>query len=174
MQRVRRGAIAKVRNCLIDHGLKEDDDWALWIDIDIWRFPGDVLGRLIATRHRIAVPNCVKIAGGDSFDLKSFVIRRRTRDYRYYREIRGGLHQPPKQTPYRYHLSDVRHLDIIGLDAVGGTMLLVDAALHRGGLRFPEIPYRDLIETEAFGVLANDLGIRPVGLPKLEILHVPW
>jgi hypothetical protein len=53
-------------------------------------------------------------------------------------------------------------------------MLLVDAALHRGGLRFPEIPYRDLIETEAFGVLANDLGIRPVGLPKLEILHVPW
>jgi len=48
------------------------------------------------------------------------------------------------------------------------------AALHRGGLRFPEIPYRDLIETEGFGALANDLGIRPVGLPKLEILHVPW
>ncbi len=49
----------------------------------------------------------------------------------------------------------------------------VDAALHRGGLRFPEIPYRDLIEIEGFGALANDLGIRPVGLPKLGILHVP-
>jgi len=34
--------------------------------------------------------------------------------------------------------------------------------------------HRDLIETEGFGALANDLGIRPVGLPKLEILHVPW
>ncbi|MER9652842.1 glycosyl transferase [Mesorhizobium sp. M0152] len=174
MQRVRRGAIAKVRNYLIDHGLSEDDDWALWIDIDVWRFPGDVLNRLIATGRRIAVPNCVKIAGGDSFDLNSFVVRRHQKDYRYYREISGGLHQPPAGTPVRYHLSDLRHLDIIGLDAVGGTMLLVDAALHRGGLRFPEIPYRDLIETEAFGVLANDLGIQPVGLPKLEILHVPW
>jgi hypothetical protein len=60
------------------------------------------------------------------------------------------------------------------LDGVGGTMLLVDASLHRGGLRFPEIPYKDLIETEAFGVLAGDLGVRPVGLPRLEILHVPY
>ncbi len=174
LQRERRGAIAKVRNHLIDHGLDAADDWALWIDIDVWRFPRDVVSRLVKAGHRIAVPNCVKIAGGSSFDLNSFVIRRQTRDYRYYREIRGGLHQPPAQTQTRYHLSDVRHLDIIGLDAVGGTMLLVDAALHRGGLRFPEIPYRDLIETEAFGMLANDLGIRPVGLPKLEILHVPW
>jgi hypothetical protein len=174
MQRVRRGAIAKVRNYLIDHGLSEDDDWALWIDIDVWRFPEEALNRLIATGHRIAVPNCVKIADRGSFDLNSFIIRRQHKDYRYYREIRGGLHQPPTHTENRYHLSDVRHLDIIGLDAVGGTMLLVDAALHRGGLRFPELPYRDLIETEGFGALANDLGIRPVGLPKLEILHVPW
>jgi Anp1 protein/glycosyl transferase-like sugar-binding protein len=174
LQRERRGAIAQVRNHLIDHGLTEEDDWALWIDIDVWKFPKDTLNRLIATGHRIVVPNCVKVAGGHSFDLNSFVNRPRDKDYRYYREIRGGLHQPPAYTRNRYHLSDVRHLDKIGLDAVGGTMLLVDAALHRGGLRFPEIPYRDLIETEAFGVLANDLGIRPVGLPKLEILHVPW
>jgi hypothetical protein len=53
-------------------------------------------------------------------------------------------------------------------------MLLVDAALHRGGLRFPELPYDDLIETEAFGRLAKDCGITPIGLPRVEILHVPW
>ncbi len=100
MQRVRRGAIAKVRNYLIDHGLDDDDDWALWIDIDVWRFPGDIVKRLIATGHRIAVPNCVKVAGGGSFDLNNFVIRRHERDYRYYRDIRGGLHQPPRtRTP---------------------------------------------------------------------------
>lgn len=174
MQRIRRGTIAKVRNHLIDHGLSGDDDWALWIDIDVWRFPRDVVDRLIGTGHRIAVPNCVKIAGGASFDHNSFITTRSTRDYRYYRHMRGGLYQPPLQSQGRLHLSDVRHLDIIGLDGVGGTMLLVDAALHRGGLRFPELPYRDLIETEGFGALANDLGIRPVGLPKLEILHVPW
>ena len=53
-------------------------------------------------------------------------------------------------------------------------MLLVDASLHRGGLVFPEAPYRDLVETEGFGVLARDLGVTPVGLPRVEILHVPW
>ncbi|WP_421914830.1 glycosyltransferase [Mesorhizobium sp.] len=173
-QRVRRGTIAKVRNHLIDHGLDDDDDWALWIDIDVWRFPDDVVNRLIGAGHRIVVPNCVKIAGGGSFDLNTFIATRFERDYRYYRDIRGGLYQPPATSPNRLYLSDVRHLDIVGLDCVGGTMLLVDAALHRGGLRFPEIPYRDLIETEGFGALANDLGIRPVALPKLEILHVPW
>jgi len=36
----------------------------------------------------------------------------------------------------------------------------------------PSNPAPDM--EEAFGVIANDLGIRPVGLPKLEILHVPW
>ncbi len=53
-------------------------------------------------------------------------------------------------------------------------MLLVDASLHRGGLVFPETPYRDYVETEGFGVLAKDLGVTPVGLPRVEILHVPW
>ena len=48
------------------------------------------------------------------------------------------------------------------------------AALHRGGLRFPELPYRLLIETEGFGRLAADLGIRAVGLPRVEVHHVPW
>jgi hypothetical protein len=53
-------------------------------------------------------------------------------------------------------------------------MLLVDASLHRGGLRFPELPYRDHIETEGFGLLARDLGVGAIGLPQVEILHVPW
>ena len=60
------------------------------------------------------------------------------------------------------------------LAASGGTMLLVDASLHRAGLRFPELPYRELIETEGFAALARDVGIIPIGLPKVEVLHVPW
>ncbi|AZO60066.1 MAG: glycosyl transferase [Mesorhizobium sp.] len=174
LQRVRRSGIAKVRNHLIDKGLTEEDDWALWIDIDVWCFPADVVTRLIARGHRIVAPHCVKVPGGDSFDLNSFVTVRHNRDHNYFRHVHDGLYQPPRHTHARLHMSDVRHLDSIGLDGVGGTMLLVDAALHRGGLRFPEIPYRDLIETEGFGALANDLGIRPIGLPRLEIQHVPW
>lgn len=173
IQRARRAGIAKVRNHLIDHGLDETDDWSLWIDIDVWRFPSDVVQRLRATRARIVVPHCVTVPGGRTFDLNSFVSDGVVPEHRRLRNIRDGISQPPPGLG-RLHMESLRHTDRVMLDGVGGTMLLVDASLHRGGLRFPEIPYKDLIETEAFGVLAGDLGVRPVGLPRLEILHVPY
>ncbi|WP_457939469.1 glycosyltransferase [Mesorhizobium sp. 10J20-29] len=174
LQRVRRTGLAKVRNHIIENGLDDSDDWALWIDIDVWRFPDDVIETLIGTGRRIVVPNCVLYPNGGSFDHNSFVSVPAPRDHRYYRDMRAGLHQPSAHYQGRRVLSDVRHLDRIDLDGVGGTMLLVDAALHRGGLVFPEEPYKDLVETEGFGVLAKDLGVRPLGLPRVEILHVPW
>lgn len=173
-QRARRSHIARVRNHLIERGLRDQDDWVLWIDADVWDFPTDVISTLLSAGERIVVPNCVTVPGGASFDLNSFVTRRQEKDGRYYRAVGNGLYQPDRSVASRYHLSDLRHLEKVGLDAVGGTMLLVDAALHRGGLRFPEQPYCDLIETEAFGKLAADIGVRPVGLPRVEIRHVPW
>jgi hypothetical protein len=173
LQRSRRSALAKVRNHLIDKAIDETDDWALWIDIDVWRFQADIVARLRETGHRIVVPNCVVVPGGRSFDLNSFVARHGD-DYRYYRAMRDGLHLPENDGPERLYLSDFQHCESVDLDAVGGTMLLVDAALLRGGLRFPELPYCNLVETEGFGHLARDVGVRPVGLPQLEIQHVPW
>ena len=173
LQRRRRSALAEVRNHLIDAAIDAADDWALWIDIDVWRFLPDIVSRLRATGHRIVVPNCVIVPGGRSFDLNSFVACHRD-DYRYYRAMRDGLHQPALDGTDRLYLSDFPHCDAVALDAVGGTMLLVDAALHRGGLRFPELPYENLVETEGFGHLARDVGVRPIGLPRLEIQHVPW
>lgn len=173
-QRERRSGLARVRNHLIAHGLDARDDWALWIDIDVWKFPPDIIRTLIATGDRIVVPNCVKVTSGPSFDRNNFLTIWAKQDYQYYRSIKDGLYQPPVDFWGRLHLSDLRHLEKVELHGVGGTMLLVDASLHRAGLLFPEKPYRDLVETEGFGVLARDLGVTPVGLPKVEILHVPW
>lgn len=174
-QRRRRSALARVRNALIDRGLTDDDDWALWIDSDIWKFPSDIIHRLRETGERIVTPHCVRIPGGMSFDKNAFLMRLEPPDVYYYLAIRDGIYQPllHRRTGPAF-LSDLRAFERVQLDAVGGTMLLVDAALHRGGLRFPEIPYRDLVETEGFGRLAKDLGVTPVGLPQLEVLHVPW
>ncbi|MBB5754533.1 glycosyltransferase [Prosthecomicrobium pneumaticum] len=174
VQRARRAGLARARNHLVDHGLAEDDDWALWIDVDVWRFPPDIVATLRAARARIVVPNCVLTPGGPSFDLNNFLTRPEPRDHRYYRAVRQGIYQPPANTWSRVHLSALRDLDRVPLDSVGGTMLLVDAALHRGGLRFPELPYDHLLETEGFGRLARDVGVTPIGLPGVEILHVPW
>lgn len=174
LQRKRRAAIASVRNHIIEHGVASDDDWALWIDVDVWRYPTDIIKTLTDTGRRIVAPNCTTVPGGFSFDLNSFVSFHRKKDYRHFRAIRQGLYQPPAKESSRLYLSDLREISHVNLDGVGGTMLLVDAALHRGGLRFPEIPYKYLIETEGFAALAKDLGVVPLGLPQVEVLHVPW
>lgn len=174
VQRRRRGGIAQVRNHMIDHGIDGADDWALWIDVDVWKYPADIFARLRATGARIAVPHCVRQAGGPCFDQNSFITVNADRDKGYYRDMRHGLYMPRMSRGRRLYLDDLRHSEEVPLDSVGGTMLLVDAALHRGGLRFPEIPYEDLIETEGFGRLATDLGIPIMGLPNVEVLHVPW
>lgn len=174
IQRKRRAGIAAVRNHLIEHGIDHTDDWALWIDVDVWRFPGDIYARLRSSDARIVAPNCVTAPSGPSYDMNSFISTMRYPNYRYYRHVHAGLFQPPPRARGRLYLDCVRHTERIGLDGVGGTMLLVDARLHRGGLRFPELPYKELIETEGFGVLARDLGVRAIGLPNVEVLHVPY
>ncbi len=173
LQRVRRGGLARVRNHLVEAGLDDDDDWVLWIDVDVCDYPGDIVARLLRARAKIVVPNCVLSPGGLSFDMNSFLEVDRERDSTYYKQVEGGVFQPPAQTQRRRHLHDLRYLDTTPLTGVGGTMLLVHGSVFRAGLRFPEIPYMDLIETEGFGKLARDCGLLPIGLPNVEIVHKP-
>ncbi|HEV3334612.1 MAG TPA: hypothetical protein VG096_26675 [Bryobacteraceae bacterium] len=69
---------------------------------------------------------------------------------------------------------------LVGLGAVGGTLLLVRADLHREGLIFPPYPYGRLnprirpdtpeLETEGLGLMALDMGYQcwssPLGNPS--------
>ncbi|MEM9211633.1 MAG: glycosyltransferase [Pseudomonadota bacterium] len=167
----RRRTLAQARNRAIEIGLADDDDWVLWLDADVIDAPADVLKRLLSERAKIVTPNCVKEYGGPSFDMNAFFNTMGDMgDYRA-SDIYRRLSQPRAKTSRRLHLSDLNYLDRIELSSVGGTMLLVDANVHRAGLIFPEEPYRFLIETEAFGRQAKDLGITPIGLPNVEILH---
>lgn len=172
-QRRRRAAIARVRNELLGQGLSPETHWVLWIDSDLVDYPPDILRQLLAARERIVTPNCVLKPGGESFDFNAFLDTGSPSSAIYYRYVEDGLFQPPRDYWFRRHLHDLRYLPRVPLDGVGGTMLLVSADLHRAGLLFPEVPYRDLIETEAFGKLARDLGVTPVGLPNVEIVHAP-
>lgn len=172
VQRKRRGIIAQVRNAIIDRALMPQDDWVLWIDVDVCDFAPDILRRMLAEQAKIVAPNCLLKPGGNTFDLNSFVEHGTACDAIYYKYFHDGLFQPPPNYPNRHHLHHLRALDRVELSAVGGTMLLVQACVHRAGVRFPEVPYRDLIETEGFGRLARDAGVIPIGLPNVEILHV--
>jgi hypothetical protein len=164
LQQARRTILAKSRNHLLFAALG-DEDWVLWIDVDLFDYPPDVLTRLLATGKDIVNPHCVTRSGGPTFDWNAWRNKGRER----MDALRGG---PP----------------LVRLDAVGGAMLLVRADVHRSGLIFPPYLYgRESrfarnpspfvsegvgeIETEGLGMMAKDMGIECWGLPNLEIVH---
>jgi hypothetical protein len=116
----RRAALARSRNHLLSRALV-DEDWVLWIDADVIGYPADIIERLLATGKDIVHPHClIAPANGPS----------RTFDLNAWRD-RGRL-----------HMSDLRaEGDLVRLDSVGGTMLLVRADIHRDGLIFPPFLY---------------------------------
>ena len=164
VQLPRRVVLAKSRNRLL-FGALRDEDWVLWIDVDLDSYPPDVLARMLATGKDIVQPHCVVEPGGRTFDWNAWREQGRV----HMDQLRGGP-------------------DLVRLDAVGGTMLLVRADLHREGLVFPTFLYgrespfgrdptplvghgRGEVETEGLGLMAKDMGRQCWGMPNLEIVH---
>jgi hypothetical protein len=170
-QRRRRLGLSAVRNDILHEAQKLETEWFLWLDADVIGLPRDLLQTLTSAGFKIVTPNCVTTPGGASYDLNAFLNVGEPDTVEYHRHLHDGIHQPPANYWVRRHLDDLRYLDRVPLHAVGGTALLVHSSVHRAGLHFPERPYRDLVETEAFGYLANDLGITPLGLPRVEVIH---
>jgi len=159
VQLMRRSVLARSRNHLLFHGL-DDEDWVLWLDVDVIEYPPDVIERLLATGKQIVHPHCVLEYGGKTFDTNGW------RDHG------------------RIHMDALRHEgDLVKLDAVGGTMLLIKADVHRDGLVFPSFPYgrasssarpgRGELDTEGLGIMAKEMGYQCWGMPNLEIRHAP-
>jgi len=109
----RRKALARARNHLLFRALA-DQDWVLWLDVDVAEYPPDLLQMLIGTGRSIVHPHCVERPGGRSFDRNAW------------------------REHGRIHMEDLRGAaDLVRLDSVGGTVLLVRADIHRDGLVFP-------------------------------------
>ena len=155
----RRSVLAKSRNRLLFHAL-DDEDWVLWLDVDVIEYPDDILERMLATGRDIIQPHCVVDYGGPTFDKNAW------------------------RDQGRLHLDDLRgEGELVTLHAVGGTMLLVRADLHREGLIFPSWRYGKAnararaggeLETEGLGIMALDMGYQCWGMPNLEIRHGKW
>jgi len=169
LQFQRRSILAKSRNFLLSQSL-QDEEWVLWLDVDVSDYPEDIIQRLLITGKEIVVPNCVVELGGETFDFNTFKFKpgAQSRDWSGY--VIDGILQPPKSEG-RFYLNDLRDREIVEVDGVGGTMLLIKADLHREGLMFPPFSYKLYIETEGLGMMAKDMGYRCWGLPQLEIVH---
>ncbi len=165
IQAPRRSVLAKSRNHLLFNALG-DEEWVLWLDVDVADYPRDVVTRMIETGKSIVHPHCVVAPGGRSFDGNAW------------REA-GSV-----------RMDQLRGQPLVRLEGVGGTMLLVRADVHRDGLVFPSYPYgaaspflrpRNAVtgrlggelETEGLALMAKDMGHEVWGMPDLEIVHPP-
>lgn len=164
LQIVRRAILARSRNRLLFASLR-DEDWVLWVDVDLEEYRPEILTLLLETGKEIVQPHCVTEYGGQTFDWNAWRDGGETR----MDALRGGP-------------------DLVRLDAVGGTMLLIRADIHRDGLIFPPYLYgresrfarnptpfvgRGVgeLETEGLGLMAKDMGHEVWGMPNLEIVH---
>lgn len=168
IQRRRRELLARSRNRLLSGALR-DEDWVLWLDADLVAYPPDLLARLLAAGRDIVVPHCV-LPDGRTFDLNSFRLSGTGRGGEDPRHLVDGIFQPPRGAG-RLYLDAFTGEEIVPLDGVGGTALLVRADLHREGLRFPPYSHRGYIETEGLAMMARDMGVTAWGLPGLRIVH---
>lgn len=165
----RRSILAKSRNRLLQQAL-QNEDWVLWLDADVIDYPPDVIQQLLATEKDIIVPHCVVGSERRSFDLNSFKFKPGAKFQDWSSFVINNIIQPPRGEG-RLYLEDLREQQIIEVDSVGATMLLIRADLHRDGLIFPPFSYKQYIETEGLAMLAQDMGYSCWGLPNLEILH---
>jgi len=164
LQIMRRSVLAKARNHMLFRAL-HDEDWVLWLDVDVLSYPRDLIHRLLAFNRDILHPHCVLEPGGKTFDRNGWA----DHGHKLLENFRG------KGEP-------------VALDAVGASVLLVRADRHRDGLIFPPFPYGRAstamrpshpvweageIESEGFGLLALDMGYQCWGLADLEVVHAP-
>jgi len=161
-QVARRTVLARARNHLLFAAL-DNEDWVLWIDVDIVDYPPDAIQRLLAAERDILQPHCVLEHGGPTFDQNGWIDHGK----RTLHDMRGSS-------------------DPVRMDSVGGSMLFVRADLHRDGLVFPPYKYgvesnairdphplwgKGEIETEGLAMMARDMGHQCWGSPDFEILH---
>lgn len=165
----RRAIIAKVRNHLLDKCLNDKHKWVLWVDSDVISWDNDCIEKLLSFNKEIIVPHCVREDNGQTFDLNSFkYVDNKKRNWHTY--VKDQLLQPPVGYG-RLYLEDFRDHDLVSLDGLGGTMMLVKADIHRQGLIYPDYIIHKHIETEALAFMAREMGYECWGAPKVTIVH---
>lgn len=165
----RRSIMAKSRNFLLSQAL-QDEEWVLWIDADVARWPDDVIERLLSVEKDIVVPHCISERTNSTYDYNTFKLKPDEGKLDRSPYIEDDIYQPPRGYG-RLYLSDLMGNDCVEVDGVGGAMLLIRADLHREGLIFPPFSYKSHIETEGLALMAKQMGYQSWGLPNLEIHH---
>ncbi|KAG9303201.1 hypothetical protein G9A89_000736 [Geosiphon pyriformis] len=176
-QAARRSIMAQSRNYLL-FGALNDEDWVLWLDVDLKEYPETLLDDLIAFDTDVVTPNVFareKHNGVDYvYDRNNFIETRESRKVLKGLDPDDVLVEGYADLPtYRRYLGDLRNTnkDIVKVDGVGGACLMVKANVHREGALFPTFPIDHELETEGFAKMAKKMGKQVCGLPNYVVYH---
>ncbi|KAF9970102.1 Golgi mannosyltransferase complex subunit [Actinomortierella ambigua] len=185
LQTSRRQILAKCRNTLVVTAL-QDEAWVLWLDVDVVGYAPTLVRELMALDTDVVIPNC-------------FVRRRRWSLFgpkeelspydrnNWIETVESMAHQraldeddilfegyeADGHVTHRISMADLypQEQDIVPLDGVGGTFLLVKAKVHRQGVVFPVTAVDHQIETEGFAKWAKKEGFQVMGVPNKLVFH---
>ncbi|KAL4138214.1 hypothetical protein PRIC2_001721 [Phytophthora ramorum] len=180
VQADRRRVIARYRNFAVLSTLEWWHEHVVWLDADVHKVSPGLLKKMTQSGRDIVEPMCVrmKVSGQDwyEYDLNAWVgrrkVRRSTQDSEF---VPGDLSVSRMK---QFHGGDDA---FVPLDSVGGTMLYVNADVHRQGIVFPvhhvigsewEREGYDGIETEGLCYIAHFLGFKCWGMPNDLIYHI--
>lgn len=189
-QKARRESMARARNSLLFTTLGPTTSWVLWLDADIVESPSTLLQDLISHQAPIVVPNCYQ----RYYNTETKRMDERPYDFNSWRDsdtaaklaegmgpdevLLEGYAELPTYRSLMAYMADRSHPDptqIVELDGVGGTSLMVKAEVHRDGAMFPPFPFYHLVETEGFAKMAKRLGHSVFGLPEYFVCyHIPF
>lgn len=184
-QKARREVMAKARNSLLFTTLGPSTSWVLWLDADIVESPPTLIQDLASHDRDLITANCFQ----RFYNEETKKMDERPYDFNNWQDSDIALEMASKMgydeillegyaemATYRTLMgktasgSDLR--EIIPLDGVGGTALLVKADVHRDGAMFPPFAFYNLIETEGFAKMSKRLGKQPWGLPNYKVCSI--
>ncbi|KAL1297476.1 hypothetical protein AAFC00_005001 [Neodothiora populina] len=184
-QKERRAAMSRARNALLFTTLGPTTSWVLWLDSDIIETPPTLIQDLASHDKPIIVPNCFQ----RYYNKEKSAMDVRPYDFNSWIDSQTAQNLANKMGPdeillegyaematYRSLMAYMSNMngdprEIVNLDGVGGTALLVKADVHRDGAMFPPFPFYHLIETEGFAKMAKRLGWSAWGVPNYYVYH---
>lgn len=184
-QKERRAAMSRARNALLFTTLGPTTSWVLWLDSDIVETPPTLIQDMASHDKPIIVPNCFQ----RYYNKDKGAMDVRPYDFNSWIDSATAQSLANKMGPDEILLEGYAEMatyrslmaymgnangdprEIINLDGVGGTALLVKADVHRDGAMFPPFPFYHLIETEGFAKMAKRLGWSSWGAPNYHVYH---
>lgn len=184
-QKERRSQMATARNSLLFSSIGPFTSWILWLDSDIIETPNTLIEDLTSFDKPVIAANCYQRYFDNELNEESI----RPYDFNNWAESDEGLRLAsimsddeiivegyaeivtyrPLMAHFYDKIGDIN--EMMPLDGVGGTCLMVKADVHRDGAMFPNFPFYHLIETEGFAKMCKRLGYEVFGLPNYLVYH---